>query len=174
MNKTFKRAGLVAGGVGAIASISLASFAFFTATTAISASGDTQTTKALDVTSASVGALRPGSCEDVTVTLRNTNDYPVVGIWRINTAAVQANGGAHGFVDLAPYLHNGATVQDQDATVLKSLYGPIDAGTTKTFVLPNAVCMGLAAPDSAQGQPVTVELNVSLKAANATEYSELN
>jgi hypothetical protein len=43
MNKTFKRASIVAGGVGAIASISIASFAFFTAVSHVTAQGDTDT-----------------------------------------------------------------------------------------------------------------------------------
>lgn len=173
MNKTFKRAGIVAGGVGAIASISLASFAFFTATSSVTAQGDADTVQAATARDAVVGPLRPGSCEDVRFTLDNPNEFPLNGIYLVNTVDVRGNGGAAGHLHLAPYLHAGSTATDL-VTTGGYEFKQIPAGDSQQIVFKNAVCMDLSAPDSAQGQTVTVDLNVSLKQANGTEYTSTN
>lgn len=173
MNRTFKRAGIVAGGVGAILAIGVASFAFFTAATSVTASGETQTTKAVTVTNATVGALRPGSCEDVTFTLHNPNDYLLTGVSGVNSVALRASGGTADHLHIAPYLHAGSTVPDLVNGGGYTFEG-IPAGGEKTVVFQNAVCMDLGATDADQGQAVAMDLNLKVKAAQGGEYTSVN
>jgi hypothetical protein len=173
MKRSFKRASIVAGGVGSIVAIGVASFAFFTAATSVTATGETATTKAVVVTDATVGALRPGSCEDVTFTLQNPNDYLLTGISGVNSVAVRANGNTASHLHIAPYLHAGSTVADLINGGGYTFEG-IPAGGQKTVVLKNAVCMDLGASDADQGQAVAMDLNLIVKAAQGGEYTSIN
>jgi hypothetical protein len=173
MNKTFKRASIVAGSVGAVAAIATASFAFFTATTSVTTHGTTETVQAATVQGAVLSApLYPGDCEDVTFTLHNPNQHNLNGIYRVNTVSVDGSGGVAEHLHLAPYLHAGATTADLVAGGYN--FQQVLAGSDTNVVLPNGVCMDLSAPDQVQGQDVTVDLNLSLKQQNGTEYTGVN
>jgi len=173
MRKYIKRVGIVAGTTGAATALAVASFAFFTAATSVTATGDTQTTKAVVVTDAKVGALHPGSCEDVSFTLHNPNDYLLTGISGVNSVSVLGGGGAAGHLHLASYLHAGSTVPD----LINGggyVFEGIPANGDKAVTFKNAVCMDLSASDSAQGQPVQVNLDLIVKEAQGGEYTSLN
>lgn len=172
MNKTFKRAGIVAGGVGAIASISIASFAFFTATTSVVADGKTQTTQSTSVHDATVGSLRPGSCEDVRFTLHNPNDYLLTGVSGVKSVDVRAEGGTAAHLHLASYLHDGSTANELVGGGYT--FEGIPAGGDRQVVFPNAICMDLGASDADQGRAVAVDLDLLVKAAQGGEYTSVN
>jgi hypothetical protein len=173
MNRTFKRASIVAGGVGAIASISIASFAFFTASTSVVAQGETQTVQPVRVTGAVVETLHPGVCADVTFTLNNDSNILLTGVSGVQSVALRADGGAAGHLHLASYLHNGST-----ATELINgggyVFEGIPANGSKVVTFKNAVCMDLGADNTAQGQAVAVDLELIVKQANGGEYTSVS
>lgn len=172
MNKLTKRAAIVAAAVGGVAAIGTASFAFFTAATSVTATGETQTTKAVVVTDATVDALRPGSCEDVRFTLHNPNDYLLTGVSGVNSVNVRASGDTASHLHLASYLHNGSTAQNLVGGGY--VFEGIPAGGSKQVVFPNAICMDLGASDADQGQAVAMDLNLIVKAAQGGEYTSVN
>jgi hypothetical protein len=173
MNKSFKRASIVAGGVGSVVAIGAASFAFFTAATSVTATGETQSTQAVVVTDATVGPLHPGSCEDITFTLHNPNDFLLTGVSGVNSVAVRAGGDTASHLHLAPWLHDGSTATDLITGGGYTFEG-IPANGQKTVVFKNAVCMDLTASDADQGQPVAVDLNLLVKEAQGGEYTNLH
>jgi hypothetical protein len=173
MNKFTKRASLIAASLGAITAVGVASFAFFTAATSVHAEGNTQTTQAVRVTGAHVEALRPGVCADVTFTLNNDSDVLLTGVSGVRSVAVNASGGAAGHLHLAPYLHAGSTVPD----LINGggyVFEGIPANGSRTVTFKNAVCMDLGAGDDAQGQAVTMDLDLIVKQANGGEYTSVN
>ena len=172
MKRITKRTLAVSAIVGSALAVSTGAFAFFTAATSIVANGKTDTMKAVAAHDAQVGTLRPGSCEDVTFVLDNGNDFPVNGIYLVNSVGVRADGDAAGHLHLASYLHAGTGAADLVANGYE--FKQIQPGTSQPITFKNAVCMDLSAPDSAQGQAVAVDLNVSLKQANGTEYTGVN
>jgi hypothetical protein len=173
MNKTFKRASIVAGGVGSVVAIGAASFAFFTAATSVTATGETQTVQPVVVTDAHVETLHPGVCGDVTFTLQNNSDVLLTGISKVNSVSVQASGGAANHLHLPTWLHDGSTAVDLINGGGYTFEG-IQPHDGKQVTFKNAVCMDLGADDSAQGQNVQVNLDLLVKQANGGEYTSVN
>ncbi len=172
MKRITKRTLAVSAIVGSALAVSTGAFAFFTATTSIVANGKTDTVEAVTAQNAQVGTLRPGSCEDVTFDLVNGNDFPVNGIYLVNSVGVRADADTASHLHLATYLRAGTGAAELVANGYE--FKQIQPGTSQTVTFKNAVCMDVYAPDSAQGQAVAVDLNVSLKQANGTEYPPVN
>ena len=169
MNRTFKRASIVAGGVGAIASISIASFAFFTAFSHVTAEGQADTTQTVAARDAQiVPALYPGECSDIRFTLHNPNSHEVNGIREITTVDFGGVDPIQNYVAM-PYIKKNTP----NSVLIAHGYDmqPIAAGGDRQVVLPNAICLDPSAPDSVQGQDVTVNLDFTLKQAVGTEYT---
>ena len=170
MNKTLKRAGIVAGTVGAIAAIATASFAFFTATGSVTANGTTGTTQSVTARDAVVSpALFPGSCSDVSFTLHNPNGVDSPGIREIAKFDFGSVDGAQNYLR-APYIESKNT---PNSVLIANGYNmqPIPANGDRQVTLPNAICLTADAPDSVQGKAVTVNLDLVFKTNPGTEYT---
>lgn len=166
MNRTFKRASIVAGGLGAIASISIASFAFFTAVSHVTAEGDTDTAQ---VVSARDAAIYPGECSDIRYTLHNPNSHSVNGIREITKVDFGSVDGAQNHLRMPYFAAEGST---PNGVLIANGYDmrPIAAGGDRQVVLSNAICLDPSAPDSVQGADVTVNFDFTLKQAVGTTY----
>ena len=170
MNKTFKRASIVAGGLGAIASISIASFAFFTAVSHVTAEGDTDTAQVVSARDAVIAlALYPGECSDIRFTLHNPNSHSVNGIREITKVDFGSVDGAQNYLRMPYIAAEGST---PNGVLVAHGYDmqPVAAGGDRQVVLPNAICLDPSAPDSVQGKAVTVNFDFTLKQAVGTEY----
>jgi hypothetical protein len=172
MNKTFKRAGIVAGGVGAIASISLASFAFFTTTASVTAEGRTDTAQPVQTVRAAITpALYPGDCSDVTFTLSNPSSHAVNGIRSITKIDFGSADATLNANLRLPYIATEGPTSNAVLIANGYDFQPIAAGGGQDIVLPNAICLAPGAPDSVQGKDITVNLTLAFKQAVGTEYT---
>ncbi len=174
MNKTFKRASIVAGGVGAVASIGFASFAFFTATSSVTAQGATEAVQTVEARDATISpALYPGDCSDITFTLHNPNSHAVNGIrsiTKVDFGSADTNLNANLRL---PYINAEGPTSNSVLIANGYDFQPIAAYADRQIVLPNAVCLTQLAPDSVRGKDVTVNLSIDFKQTVGTEYTGL-
>ena len=165
MNKTLKRAGIIAASIGAITSVGIASFAFFTAAGSVTTSGKTGTTQVVTARDGVISpALFPGTCSDVHFTLHNPSDQPLVAIRAITkvdfgTPDAVTNSYLH-----LPYIATEGVTGNQVLVDHGYDAMPIPANGDRQVTFPNAICLSPDAPGQRPGQGRDAEHGPGLQA----------
>jgi|GEM_PF-6669297 len=133
-NKTVRRAAIAGAIVGGLALGGLAANAFMTTSSNVSTPGHTGAIVSPTLTGAVVDDLYQGYCNDVTVTIPNTNKVGVTIASIDELGFVTPKGGDQW------HPSNGVESLLKQVDVTSANGTQIAAGETKTVTLPNAVC----------------------------------